>query len=95
MQPQGRAIDKAFKHELGPLTCYSDLLVMYQDRSRGITYQADFQMAELSQMLASAPAVPQQQAPAATRYPELMVDPCSNKLLRVCFTEPLTSGSEV
>ena len=68
IQPQGRAIDKAFKHELGPLACYSDLLVMFQDRLRAITYQADIQMAELTQLLMPAPAMPQQQqAPAAVR----------------------------
>lgn len=59
VQPQGRAIDKAFKHELGPLACYSDLLETYQDRLRGITYQADFQMAELAQLLTAAPAMSQ------------------------------------
>ena len=51
MQPQGRAVDKAVKRELGPLPCYQDLLLLYQDRTRGFTYQADFRMAEVEQML--------------------------------------------
>lgn len=65
MQPQGRAVDKAFKRELGPLPYYPDLLLLYQDRTRGYTYQADFRMAELDQMLtATAPVPPDQQVQA-------------------------------
>ena len=61
-QPQGRAVDKAFKRELGPLPYYPDLLLLYQDRSRGYTYQADFRMAELDQMMnAPTSLVPQQE----------------------------------
>ncbi|KAL3139282.1 Cilia- and flagella-associated protein 43 [Trebouxia sp. C0009 RCD-2024] len=61
VQPQGRAVDKAFKRELGPLPYYPDLLVLYQDRSRGYTYQADFQATELDEMLAAPTMVSQQQ----------------------------------
>ena len=61
MQPQGRAVDKAFKRELGPLPYYPNLLPLYQDRSRGYTYQADFRMAELDDMLTAPTFVPQQQ----------------------------------
>ena len=60
MQPQGRAVDKAFKRELGPLPYYPDLLLLYQDRSRGHTYQPDFRMAELDQMLPAASPPPPQ-----------------------------------
>lgn len=55
-------MDKAFKRELGPLPYYSDLLLLYQDRSRGYTYQADFRMAELDDMMtAPTSLVPQQE----------------------------------
>ncbi|KAL3160747.1 hypothetical protein ABBQ32_010656 [Trebouxia sp. C0010 RCD-2024] len=61
VQPQGRAVDKAFKRELGPLPYYPDLLVLYQDRRRGYTYQADFRTTELDEMLAAPTLVSQQQ----------------------------------
>jgi len=59
-------VDKAFKRELGPLPYYSDLLQLYQDRTRGYTYQADFRMAELDQMLTttSSPSPQEQQLQA-------------------------------
>lgn len=97
MQPQGRAVDKAFKTELGPLPYYPDLLLLYQDRSRGYTYQADFRMAELDDMLTAPTLVPQQQqqrtqAPVLgyTPNPSLLVHQhcprhnfsCKPKLLR-------------
>lgn len=60
--PQGRAVDKAFKRELGPLPYYPELLLLYQDRSRGYTYQADFRMAELDELMtASTSPVPLQE----------------------------------
>lgn len=68
VEPQGRAIDKAFRHELGPLACYTDLLALYQDRVQGITYQADPQMAELGRVLTVTSAtaqLPRQQQSAA------------------------------
>ena len=62
VQPQGRAVDKAFKRELGPLPFYPDLLLLYQDRSRGYTYQADFRMGEVDDMMtAPTSLVPQQE----------------------------------
>ncbi|DBA69301.1 TPA: Cilia- and flagella-associated protein 43 [Trebouxia sp. C0005] len=66
VSPQGRAVDKAFKRELGPLPYYSDLLQLYQDRTRGYTYQPDFRMAELDQMLTttSSPSPQEQQLQA-------------------------------
>ena len=59
MQPQGRAVDRAFKRELGPLPSYPDLLLLYQDRTRGYTYQADFRMAEMEQVMANSAPTPQ------------------------------------
>ena len=59
-------MDKAFKRELGPLPYYSDLLLLYQDRTRGFTYQADFRMADVEHMLTttSAPSPQEQQMQA-------------------------------
>ena len=55
-------MDKGFKRELGPLPYNSDLLLLYQDRNRGYTYQADFRMAELDDMMtAPTSLVPQQE----------------------------------
>ena len=66
-------MDKAFKRELGPLPYYPDLLVLYQDRIRGYTYQADFRMSELDEMLAAPTLVSQQQQ--RVQAPVLGYDP--------------------
>lgn len=60
VRPQGKAVDKAFKRELGPLPYYPDLLLLYQDRTRGYTYQADFRMADIDQMLTAVAPSPQE-----------------------------------
>ena len=71
VQPQGRAVDKAFKRELGPLPYYPDLLLLYQDRSREYTYQADFRMAELDEMMTAPTSLVSQQEQKRTQAPVL------------------------